>query len=154
MERSQYIILFLLIFITVIPTVYFLLNRTGIIILKKELKSIIYSPIAWIIVALVMLLNGFSFTAALEILRKNDIDETLVGYTFSSTSFWLTYFFIFPVITMRLFAEENKVGTIETLLTAPVKTIHVLLAKYFSALLFYIILWIPSVVNFILLWLS
>ena len=55
---------------------------------------------------------------------------------------------------MRLFAEENKVGTIETLLTAPVKTIHVLLAKYFSALLFYIILWIPSVVNFILLWLS
>jgi len=69
-------------------------------------------------------------------LRKNDIDETLVGYTFSSTSFWLTYFFIFPVITMRLFAEENKVGTIETLLTAPVKTIHVLLAKYFSSLLF------------------
>ena len=63
MERSQYIILFLLIFITVIPTVYFLLNRTGIIILKKELKSIIYSPIAWIIVSLVMLLNGFSFTA-------------------------------------------------------------------------------------------
>lgn len=154
MERSQYIILFLIIFITVIPTVYFLLNRTGIIILKKELKSIIYSPIAWIIVSLVMLLNGFSFTAALEILRKNDIDETLVGYTFSSTSFWLTYFFIFPVITMRLFAEENKVGTIETLLTAPVKTIHVLLAKYFSSLLFYIILWIPSVVNFILLWLS
>ena len=83
MERSQYNILFLLIFITVIPTVYFLLNRTGIIILKKELKSIIYSPIAWIIVSLVMLLNGFSFTAALEILRKNDIDETLVGYTFS-----------------------------------------------------------------------
>ena len=95
MERSQYIILFLLIFITVIPTVYFLLNRTGIIILKKELKSIIYSPIAWIIVSLVMLLNGFSFTAALEILRKNDIDETLVGYTFSSTSFWLTYLFTY-----------------------------------------------------------
>ena len=69
MERSQYIILILLIFITVTPTVYFLLSKTGVIILKKELKSIIYSPIAWIIISLVMLLNGFSFTAALEILR-------------------------------------------------------------------------------------
>ena len=59
MERSQYIILILLIFITVTPTVYFLLSRTGVIILKKELKSIIYSPIAWIIISLVMLLNGF-----------------------------------------------------------------------------------------------
>tara|TARA_B100000902_G_C27321305_1_gene924768 strand:+ start:4321 stop:5145 length:825 start_codon:yes stop_codon:yes gene_type:complete len=154
MVKSQIIITLTLAILILAPLIYFFSNRSGFVILKKELKSIIYSPIAWIIISLVMLLNGFSFTAALEILRKNDVDETLVGYTFSSTSFWLTYFFIFPVITMRLFAEEHKVGTIETLLTAPVKTIHVLLAKYFSALIFYIILWIPSVVNFILLWLS
>ncbi|MDA7681766.1 ABC transporter permease, partial [Verrucomicrobiales bacterium] len=142
MARSQLIIILLLVVITLAPLIYFFSSKSGFIILKKELKSIIYSPIAWIIISLVMLLNGFSFTAALEILRKNDVDETLVGYTFSSTSFWLTYFFIFPVITMRLFSEEKKVGTIETLLTAPVKTIDVLFAKYFSALIFYIILWI------------
>ncbi|MDC0049808.1 ABC transporter permease subunit [Verrucomicrobia bacterium] len=128
----------------------FLSGGTGIVILKKELKSIFYSPIAWIVIALVMLLNGFSFTAALEILRKADVDETLIGYTFSSTSFWLTYFFIFPVITMRLFSEENKLGTIETLLTAPVQTIHLLLAKYLAALVFYFVIWLPSAVNFFL----
>ena len=45
---------------------------------------------------------------------------------------------------MRLFAEEQKMGTLESLLTAPVRAVHVLLAKYFSAVIFYIILWIPN----------
>ena len=134
MNTSTIIITILLLVIVIISIQKFLSGGTGIVILKKELKSIFYSPIAWIVMALVMLLNGFSFTAALEILRKTDVDETLIGYTFSSTSFWLTYFFIFPVITMRLFSEEKKLGTIETLLTAPVQTIHLLLAKYLAAL--------------------
>lgn len=150
MNTSTVIITILLLVIVIISIQKFLSGGTGIVILKKELKSIFYSPIAWIVMALVMLLNGFSFTAALEILRKTDVDETLIGYTFSSTSFWLTYFFIFPVITMRLFSEEKKLGTIETLLTAPVQTIHLLLAKYLAALVFYFIIWIPSAVNFFL----
>jgi len=150
MNTPLVVITVILFAIIVLSIQKFLSGGTGIVILKKELKSIFYSPIAWIVMALVMLLNGFSFTAALEILRKADVDETLIGYTFSSTSFWLTYFFIFPVITMRLFSEEKKIGTIETLLTAPVQTIHVLLAKYMAALIFYFIIWLPSAVNFLL----
>ena len=50
---------------------------------------------------------------------------------------------------MRLFSEEQKLGTIETLLTAPVSTMQVLLSKYFAALVFYIVLWLPSIVNFL-----
>ena len=150
MNTATVIVTTILFVIIIISMQKFLSGGTGIVILKKELKSIFYSPIAWIVIALVMLLNGFSFTAALEILRKADVDETLIGYTFSSTSFWLTYFFIFPVITMRLFSEENKLGTIETLLTAPVQTIHLLLAKYLAALVFYFVIWLPSAVNFFL----
>lgn len=150
MNTATVIITIILFVIIIISMQKFLSGGTGIVILKKELKSIFYSPIAWIVMALVMLLNGFSFIAALEILRKADVDETLIGYTFSSTSFWLTYFFIFPVITMRLFSEEKKLGTIETLLTAPVQTIHLLLAKYLAALVFYFIIWLPSAVNFFL----
>ena len=150
MNTPLIVITVILFAIIILSIKKFLSGGTGIVILKKELKSIFYSPIAWVVMALVMLLNGFSFTAALEILRKADVDETLIGYTFSSTSFWLTYFFIFPVITMRLFSEEKKLGTIETLLTAPVQTIHVLLAKYLAALIFYFIIWLPSAVNFFL----
>ena len=150
MHAPKIIITIILLVIIIISIQKFLSGGTGLVILKKELKSIFYSPIAWVVMALVMLLNGFSFTAALEILRKADVDETLIGYTFSSTSFWLTYFFIFPVITMRLFSEEKKLGTIETLLTAPVQTIHLLLAKYIAALIFYFIIWLPSAMNFFL----
>ena len=110
----------------------FLAGGTGLVLLGKELRSFFFSPIAWVVLALVMLLNGLSFTAALADLREGERSVTLTAYTFNSIQFWLAYFFIFPVITMRLFAEEQKLGTIETLLTAPVTTIQLLLAKYLS----------------------
>jgi ABC-2 type transport system permease protein len=49
-----------------------------------------------------------------------------------------------PVLTMRLFSEEYKTGTIEMLLTAPVRDGDVILSKFAGALSFYILLWLPS----------
>jgi ABC-2 type transport system permease protein len=51
---------------------------------------------------------------------------------------------------MRLFAEEFKLGTIEPLMTAPVRDLQVVLAKYFGALIFYVILWIPTALYFVI----
>jgi len=127
----------------------FFKNGTGPVLFVKEVRSFFLSPVAWVVLTLVMLLNGFSFTAALEDLRSGDRAVTLAVYTFNSVQFWLAYFFIFPVITMRLFAEEQKLGTIETLLTAPVSTLQVLLAKYLAALTFYTVLWLPSALHFL-----
>ncbi len=128
----------------------FFKRGTGPVLFIKELRSFFLSPVAWVVLALVMLLNGFSFTSALTDLRAGDRTVTLAVYTFWSFPFWLAYFFIFPVITMRLFAEEQKLGTIETLLTAPVSTLQVLLSKYLAALTFYLVLWLPSMLNFLL----
>jgi ABC-2 type transport system permease protein len=49
---------------------------------------------------------------------------------------------------MRLFAEEFKLGTIEPLTTVPVRDWQIVLAKFFGALVFYIILWIPTLLYF------
>ena len=49
---------------------------------------------------------------------------------------------------MRLFAEEFKLGTIEPLTTAPVRDWQVVLSKFFGALVFYLILWIPTLLYF------
>ena len=49
---------------------------------------------------------------------------------------------------MRLFSEEFKLGTIEPLMTAPVRDWQVVLAKFFGALVFYIVLWIPTLLYF------
>lgn len=147
---SPLLIIVVLLAIAVLSLMGFFARGTGPVLYLKELRSFFFSPIAWIVLGLVMVLNGFSFTAAITDLRAGDRAVTLATYTFTSLQFWLAYFFIFPVITMRLFAEEQKLGTIETLLTAPVSTLQVLLAKYFAALTFYCVLWIPSLINFII----
>ncbi len=51
---------------------------------------------------------------------------------------------------MRLFSEEYKLGTIETLMTAPVGDLAVVLSKYFGALAFYLILWVPTILYFVI----
>ncbi|MEM0895343.1 MAG: ABC transporter permease subunit [Verrucomicrobiota bacterium] len=124
--------------------------RVFLILLVKELRGFFLSPIAWVVMGLVMILNGFSFSSAMTDLENNLRSVTMAAYTFNSQHFWLAYFFVFPVITMRLFAEEQKLGTIETLLTAPVNSWQVILAKYFAALVFYIIIWVPSLLNFVI----
>jgi ABC-2 type transport system permease protein len=67
---------------------------------------------------------------------------------FNSVFFWFAFVLIFPLITMRLFSEEFKLGTIEPLMTAPVRDLQVVLAKFFGALLFYIVLWLPTLIYF------
>ena len=83
-------------------------------------------------------------------LSDSPVAESLIYVTYHTPIFWFYFLFIFPLITMRLFAEEERSGTLETLLTAPIKTWQVVLAKYFAALTFYLVLLIPSILHFLL----
>jgi ABC-2 type transport system permease protein len=125
--------------------------RPYFILLRKELHGYFVSPVAYIVLALVMVLNGFYLRAALTILESAPSDRSIVTWTFDAKWSWLSYFFIFPLLTMRLFAEEKKLGTMETLMTAPIRTWHIVWAKYSAAVLFYCMLWLPSMSNFWLL---
>lgn len=125
--------------------------RCFFILLKKELRGFFVSPVAYVVIALVMVLNGFSFRAALNILESAPSDGSIVRWTFDSQWFWMSYFFVFPLLTMRLFSEEKKLGTMETLLTAPVRAWQVVWSKYMAAVIFYCLLWVPSMLNFWLL---
>ena len=58
--------------------------------------------------------------------------------------FWLVFLFIPPLLTMRLFAEELGSGTLEMLLTAPLRDWQVVLAKFVAALGFYVVMWLPT----------
>ncbi|MFZ4596261.1 MAG: ABC transporter permease [Verrucomicrobiaceae bacterium] len=117
-------------------------------LLTKELRAFFFSPVAYVVMALVMVINGFSFRAAVEVMVRTPQTGSIVTMTFNSQWFWLSYFFIFPLLTMRLFAEERKLGTWETLFTAPVRTWQVVGSKYLAAVLFYCLLWVPSLANF------
>ncbi|TLD68844.1 hypothetical protein FEM03_20425 [Phragmitibacter flavus] len=114
----------------------------------KELRSFFYSPVAYVVLAMVAAINGFSFRGAIAALESGPQQGSLITFTFTSPWFWWSYFFVFPLLTMRLFAEERKLGTWETLFTAPVRTWQVVMGKYLAAVFFYCLLWIPSVLNF------
>jgi ABC-2 type transport system permease protein len=117
--------------------------RALLILFRKELRSFFLSPLAYIIVALFMLLNGCLFVDIVKAMWLSVTPHSLIFNMFTSVWFWMGYFFLFPLITMRLFAEERKLGTMETLFTAPVRTIQVLLAKYFATVVLYLVVILP-----------
>ena len=73
---------------------------------------------------------------------------TVLQAFFNILLFWIAFPLVFPLITMRSFSEEFKMGTIESLMTAPVKDWQVVITKWLGCLIFYIILWIPTVMYF------
>jgi len=96
-------------------------------LLGKEVRALFYSPIAYIIIGVFLLLMGYSFTITLFVNKF----ATLVHIFFQSAGL---LFLLIPIITMRLFAEERKAGTLELLLTAPVRESHVVIAKYLASM--------------------
>ena len=96
-------------------------------LVDKELRTLFQAPIAWMVIGVFLALMGYSFTLTLF----NNRYATLVHIFFQVAGLLLL---IVPIITMRLLAEERRAGTLELLLTAPVKEIHVVLAKYLAGM--------------------
>jgi len=117
-------------------------------LLTREVKSYFHSPIAYIVLAFVLIMDGINFQLLINWMNRRQLDFTLQEAFFNWVPFWIPFVLSFPLITMRLFAEEFKLGTIEPLMTAPVRDLQVILAKYFGALVFYIVLWIPTLIYF------
>lgn len=113
------------------------------ILFFKELRSFFLSPMAYVIMALFTFLNGWLFVSMVRAMQLQASPRSLVHNLFSSGWFWMGFLILFPLITMRLFADERKMGTIEGLLTAPVRTAEVVLAKYGAAVAVYLVLLLP-----------
>ena len=96
-------------------------------LLLKEEKAIFSSPIAYATVAVYLLLMGYTFTAVLFLNRTGE----LVRVFFQAAVLFLL---VVPVVTMRLFAEERRGGTLELLLTSPIREIEIVLAKFTAGL--------------------
>ena len=93
------------------------MKHLGTLLLKEE-RAIFSSPIAYATVTVYLLLMGYTFTAVLFLNRTGE----LVRVFFQAAVLFLL---IVPVITMRLFAEERRTGTLELLLTSPVQEIEI-----------------------------
>jgi ABC-2 type transport system permease protein len=122
--------------------------RTLLTLLDRELKSYFHSPIAYVVTFFFLIATGFNFYSGVLFLNNNGSEVTLVEASFNTVLFWFPLILIFPLITMRTYADEFRMGTFETLTTAPVEDWQVVLAKFSGAFLFYCVLWTPSVAYF------
>jgi ABC-2 type transport system permease protein len=132
-------------------------------IVEKEWRHYFGSPIAYVALFMWLILVGGFYTLILigfleasmspqrmqfgGQLSLNDLVLSQVLYNMGVIAL-----FVVPMITMRLFAEEKRHGTIELLATSPITSLQVILGKFFGALGLYAVMIAAGFLNFVLLW--
>lgn len=109
-------------------------------LLKRELGSYFRSPIGYTIIAIFYFFANIFFN--MYCLRYNSGNMSSV---FQNT--FLIVLFIIPIITMKTFSEDKKLGTDKLLLTSPVSTGRIVFGKYLSAMIIYVICLLIFVVH-------
>src|SRR3989454_1388486 len=136
--------------------------RNIFIICRKELRSYFVSPIAYLLLVMFALIFGFFFWNSLGYfvlmgmqsqMRGQEIpmnlNEQIVRPLLSNVG--VVGLFFIPMITMRLFAEEKRSGTIELLTTSPIRDVEVIIGKWLAAVALYAGLLLITAINFVFL---
>jgi ABC-2 type transport system permease protein len=133
--------------------------RNVLIIWQKELRSYFASPIAYLLLTMFALIFGFFFWNALGYFVLMGMESQMRGQAFPmnlneevirpllSNASVIGLFFI-PMITMRLFAEEKRTGTIELLATSPVRDLEIIMGKWLAAVTLYATMLLFTALNF------
>lgn len=112
-------------------------------LVRRELGGYFVSWTGYIVISVVVFLLGLCFAILLQALNAEKTEQPLMELFYSSYFFWMILLPAAPVITMRSFAHEKFSGTFETLMTAPVSDLQVVLAKFTSSMIFYLLVWSP-----------
>ncbi len=129
------------------------------VICRKELGSYFVSPVAYILLIMFGLIVGYFFWNMLGAFVYESIQSQMTGQSFPMNlnefiirpllnNVSVIGLFFIPLITMRLFAEEKRTGTIELLATSPVRDIEIILGKWLAAVVLYACLLLFTAVNF------
>ncbi|MCD4724004.1 MAG: gliding motility-associated ABC transporter permease subunit GldF [Bacteroidales bacterium] len=116
------------------------------VLLRKEIEGFLSSLIAYIVIVVFLVVVSFF----LWVIRfgNNIIANGYAGIDGLFTIAPMVFLFLIPAITMRMFAEEKKGGTIELLLTQPLSDMQIILAKYFAGLILVVFALLPTLVYY------
>jgi ABC-2 type transport system permease protein len=122
--------------------------RNVLTICRRELYAYFVSPIAWVLLAIFAVLSGvFTYIISLSFIRAGfesqlsgqsfpmNVNEQVIAPLFSNIA--VISLFLIPLISMRLFAEEKRQGTIELLVTSPITDLEIILGKWLSAVIMF-----------------
>ncbi|MCU1275972.1 MAG: type transporter [Bryobacterales bacterium] len=137
--------------------------RNILVIFKKELKSYFASPIAYLLLGIFAVIFGFFFYSAtrffvmqgmqMQMMGRGmpmDVNDYVIRPLLTNAS--VIGLFLIPMITMRLFAEEKRSGTIELLRTSPVRDLELVLGKWLAAVVLYGSILAISAINIAILY--
>lgn len=115
----------------------------------KELRGYFSSPIAWVLMGLFAALFGYFFSVGLAFFvqssmsgqfgqgqRPMNVNLEMIRPLLSNTT--VLILFLLPMVTMRTYSEEKRSGTVELLLTSPLKDVEIVLGKFFGAMGMYL----------------
>ena len=134
-------------------------------IVEKEWRHYFGSPIAYVALCMWTLLFGFFYNFAVEFFLRQSmmmqqqefgggpklsLNEYLIRPVLQNMA--VVALFILPMLTMRLFAEEKRTGTIELLATSPITDWQIVIGKFLGALALYATMIVVGLVNVALLW--
>ena len=125
--------------------------RTYRTLVRRELGTHFISWTGYVVIGAVLFLLGLCFVNLLTALNAQTTEDPIIELFYRTAYFWLIVLLACPVITMRTFALEKYSGTFETLMTAPVSDLEVVLAKFTGAMMVYMLLWLPLVAYVFLL---
>lgn len=122
--------------------------RPMIALIRREFTAYFLSPVAYVTLFAFLLVTGLLFTLTLNMLTEVGPRgvEFPLQLMLGDERFWLVFLFIPPLLTMRLLAEERSTGTLESLMTAPIRDWQVVAGKYIACVMFYVVLWLPTLV--------
>jgi ABC-2 type transport system permease protein len=119
-------------------------------IAEREVHAFFVSPIAYIVLTVWIFFQGLSLYLFATLFAQQQYDVGAVSQTpltmffGGSMLFYVVLLVVVPLMTMRLVADEYRTGTLESLLTAPVTEVEVVLGKYLAAVAFWVVLWVPT----------
>jgi ABC-2 type transport system permease protein len=119
-------------------------------LLKKEIQSFLGSLIGYIVIIVFLTIVGlvlWVFPGDLNVLNG---EYASLGALFNLAP-WV-FMFLIPAVTMRLFAEENRTGTIEQLLTKPLTDLQIIAAKYLAGFILVLFSLVPTLIYFLSLY--
>lgn len=121
--------------------------RPTLLVARRELLSFFASPMAYVVLTSWLVWSGYSFYLFCESYAQTfsmSGDHPLTLFFGNTVLFFLPTLALAPAVTMRLLAEETRTGTLESLMTAAVSDVAVVLGKYLAALVIWCALWAPT----------
>ncbi len=136
--------------------------RNVLAVFNKEMRSYFHSPIAYVVIGIFLLISGYFYYGLLaqflEFSMRSmiqaqyyrqappimNVNDYVVRPLFLNLS--IIALFVMPAITMRLYSEEKKLGTIELLMTSPITIMQTILGKFLAALALFVVMIAPTLI--------